>query len=375
MSYKHGVERKAEIDRVFSGKRIGLITNPTGVDRNFRATVDVLAKKYRLCALYSPEHGVRGNIQAGGKVDSYVDEQTGLKVHSLYQKSVNTETFADVDVIAYDMQDVGARFYTYIYTLTAAMEAAARDGKKVVVLDRYNPLGLTKIEGALLDSKFESGVGKYGLPARYALTVGEFAKYANEVGNINCDLEVIACEDVKRSDDFRTLGLDWVLPSPNLPTYESALAYIGTVLLEGTDMSEGRGTTKPFEMIGAPYLRAGEVIKYVESLGLKGFKLRECCFTPTFSKHAGELCRGFQIHVTDPDSFEPFAFGVLMLDYIRKTHSDLKIRDAQSEKAFINLLLGTDAFLRENFDAERFVEEQRESAKVFESQIKRYFIY
>ena len=115
MSYKHGVERKAEIDRVFSGKRIGLITNPTGVDRNFRATVDVLAKKYRLCALYSPEHGVRGNIQAGGKVDSYVDEQTGLKVHSLYQKSVNTETFADVDVIAYDMQDVGARFYTYIY--------------------------------------------------------------------------------------------------------------------------------------------------------------------------------------------------------------------------------------------------------------------
>ena len=375
MSYKHGVEHKAEIDRVFSGKRIGLITNPTGVDRNFRATVDVLAKKYRLCALYSPEHGVRGNIQAGGKVDSYVDEQTGLKVHSLYQKSVNTETFADVDVIAYDMQDVGARFYTYIYTLTAAMEAAARDGKKVVVLDRYNPLGLTKIEGALLDSKFESGVGKYGLPARYALTVGEFAKYANEVGNINCDLEVIACEDLKRSDDFRTLGLDWVLPSPNLPTYESALAYIGTVLLEGTDMSEGRGTTKPFEMIGAPYLRAGDVIKYVESLGLKGFKLRECCFTPTFSKHAGELCRGFQIHVTDPDSFEPFAFGVLMLDYIRKTHSELKIRDAQSEKAFINLLLGTDAFLRENFDAERFVEEQRESAKVFESQIKRYFIY
>ena len=375
MSYKHGVERKDEMARVFSGKRIGLITNPTGVDRNFRATVDVLAKKYRLCALYSPEHGVRGNIQAGGKVDSYVDEQTGLKVHSLYQKSVNTETFADVDVIAYDMQDVGARFYTYIYTLTAAMEAAARDGKKVVVLDRYNPLGLTKIEGALLDSKFESGVGKYGLPARYALTVGEFARYANEIGNINCDLEVIACEDLKRSDDFRTLGLDWVLPSPNLPTYESALAYIGTVLLEGTDMSEGRGTTKPFEMIGAPYLRAGEVIKYVESLGLKGFKLRECCFTPTFSKHAGELCRGFQIHVTDPDSFEPFAFGVLMLDYIRKTHSELKIRDAQSEKAFINLLLGTDAFLCENFDAERFVEEQRESAKVFESQIKRYFIY
>ena len=368
--YKHGVERKSEINRAFSGKRIGLITNPTGVDRNFRATVDTLAEEYRLCALYSAEHGVRGNIQAGGRVDTYLDDKTGLTVHSLYQNAPSEKLFADVDVIAYDMQDVGARFYTYIYTLTAAMQTAARDGKKVVVLDRYNPLGLTKIEGALLDSKFESGVGKYGLPARYALTVGEFAKYANEVGNINCDLEVIACENLKRTDDFRTLGLDWVLPSPNLPTYESALAYIGTVLLEGTDMSEGRGTTKPFEMIGAPYLRAGEVINYIESLGLKGFKLRECCFTPTFSKHTGELCRGFQIHVTDPDLFEPFTLGIFMLDYIRKTHSELKFREA-----FLNLLLGTDAFLRDDFNAESFIEEQKSAHKSFLEQTKQYFIY
>ena len=370
MSYLHGVERRDLIERAFSGKKIGLITNPTGVDRGFRATVDMLAEEYRLCALYSPEHGVRGNIQAGGKVDTYVDDKTGLNVYSLYQNAPNSKYFADVDVIAYDMQDVGARFYTYIYTLTAAMEAAARDGKKVVVLDRYNPLGLTRMEGALLDSKFESGVGKYGLPARYALTVGELAKYVNEVANINCDLEVIPCKDLKRGDDYRTLGLDWVLPSPNLPSYESALAYIGTVLLEGTDMSEGRGTTKPFEMIGAPYLRSGEVMKYIESLGLGGFKLRECCFTPTFSKHAGELCRGFQIHITDSDAFEPFKLGVLMLDYIRKTHSDLKLREN-----FLCLLLGTDAFLREDFDAEAFIEAQNEPLKGFAEQIKQYFIY
>ena len=370
MSYLHGAERKEEIERAFRGKRVGLITNPTGVDRNFRATVDMLAEEYRLCALYSPEHGVRGNIQAGGKVDTYTDEKTGLNVYSLYQNEASERLFADVDVIAYDMQDVGARFYTYIYTLTAAMEAAARYGKKVVVLDRYNPLGLEKIEGALLEERFTSGVGKYGLPSRYALTVGEFARYANEVGNINCDLEVIACKDLKRNDDFRTLGLDWVLPSPNLPTYESALAYIGTVLLEGTNMSEGRGTTKPFEMIGAPYLRADEVIKYIESLGLKGFKLRECCFTPTFSKHKGELCHGFQIHITDPDAFEPFTFGVFMLDYIRKTHSELEFREA-----FLNLLLGTDAFLREGFNAEKFVEEQKKAHESFKNQIKQYFIY
>ena len=370
MAYLHGIERKDEVARVFTGKRIGLVTNTTGVDQNFRATIDILGEEYRLCALYSPEHGVRGNIQAGGKVDTYVDEKSGLNVYSLYQNVAEEKMFADVDVIAYDMQDVGARFYTYIYTLTAVMEAAAKYGKKVVVLDRYNPLGLLKLEGALLDEKFTSGVGKYGLPARYAMTVGEFARYANEVGNINCDLEVIACEGLARSDDFRTLGLDWVLPSPNLPTYESALAYIGTVLLEGTDMSEGRGTTKPFEMIGAPYLRADEVIKHMESLGLKGFKLRDCCFTPTFSKHTGELCQGFQIHITDPDTFEPFTFGLLMLDYIRKTHRELKFREA-----FLNLLLGTDAFFDKNFNAESFILAQNANLNEFSQKCNKFLLY
>ena len=375
MAYLHGVERKENIERIFSGKRIGLITNPTGVDREFRATADMFAEEYRLCSLYAPEHGVRGNVQAGGKVDSFVDKRTNIPVYSMYGKDTSEEIFADVDIIAYDIQDVGARFYTYIYTLTAAMEKAAKLGKKVVVLDRYDPLGLNKLEGALLKEKFSSGVGKYGLPARYALTVGEFARYANEVGNINCDLEVISCKDLTRSDDHRTLGLEWVLPSPNLPSYESALAYIGTVLLEGTNMSEGRGTTKPFEMIGAPYLRVDEVIKYIESLKLKGFKLRECCFTPTFSKHAGELCYGFQIHITDPDSFEPFALGIFMLDYIRKTHSEFKIRDGKSERAFINLLLGTDEFMREDFDAESFILKQKADIVRFLSDCRKYFLY
>ena len=375
MSYLHGMEREEAVDSAFSGKRIGLITNPTGVNRGFRATIDILAEKYELKALYAPEHGVRGNVQAGGKVESFDDEKTKVRVYSMYRDNVDADIFSDVDVIAYDIQDVGARFYTYIYTLTTAMEWAARLDKRVVVLDRYNPLGLNRLEGAILEERFWSGVGKYGLPARYALTVGEFARYANDVGNIGCDLEVIPCKDLKRSDDFRTLGVDWVLPSPNLPSYESALAYIGTVLLEGTNMSEGRGTTKPFEMIGAPYLRASEVIKYIESLGLCGFKLRECCFTPTFSKHAGELCRGFQIHITDPDAFEPFKLGLLMLDYIRKTHSELTIRDVDKDNAFINLLLGTDAFLRDDFDAERFIEAQEQPLKDFRKQIKQYFIY
>ena len=375
MAYLHGVERKDELERIFTGKKTALITNPTGVDSKFYHTADLFSEKYRLCALFAPEHGIRGEAQAGDRVDSFVDAKTQIPVYSAYSDAITKEMLSDIDIIAYDIQDVGSRFYTYIYTLSTLMERAAEWGKKVVVLDRYNPIGLSKVEGTVLDEKFSSGVGKYGLPSRYAMTVGEFAKYVNTQKEIGCELEIVACEGLSRNDDYRTIKPLWVPPSPNLPTYESALAYVGTVLLEGTNMSEGRGTTKPFEYIGAPWLRADEVIKYIESLGLEGFALRECCFVPTFSKYKGELCRGFQIHITDPDRFEPFALGVFALDYIRKTHKELKIRDEESEKAFINLLLGTDEFMKENFSAERFIFEQKAQIDAFFEKAGGCFIY
>ena len=375
MSYLHGVERKDELDRVFLGKKTALITNPTGTDRNFNHTADLFAQRYRLCALFAPEHGIRGEAQAGDRIDSFVDARTGIPVYSAYSDDITDKMLADIDIIAYDIQDVGSRFYTYIYTLSTLMEKAAALGKKVVVLDRYNPIGLNKVEGTLLDERFSSGVGRYELPSRYAMTVGEFARYVNGEKNLSCELEILPCEGLSRSDDYRSLKLSWLPPSPNLPTYESALAYVGTVLLEGTNMSEGRGTTKPFEYIGAPWLRADEVIKYVNTLGLSGFALRECYFTPTFSKFSGELCRGIQIHITDPDSFEPFALGLFMLDYIRKTHSELKIRDEQSEKAFINLLLGSDDFLKDGFDAEKFILEHKAKINEFSQRTSKYLIY
>ena len=375
MSYLHGVERKEELKRIFTGKKTALITNPTGVDRNFHTTTDLFAEEYRLCALFAPEHGIRGDIQAGGRVDSFVDKRTGIPVYSAYSDAITDEMLKDIDIIAYDIQDVGSRFYTYIYTLTALMERAAALGKKVVVLDRYDPIGLNKIEGTLLDENFSSGVGKYELPSRYAMTVGEFAKYVNFEKGIGCELEILACEGLSRNDDHRSLNLQWVPPSPNLPTYESALAYVGTVLCEGTNLSEGRGTTKPFEYVGAPWLRADEVIKYINTLGLSGFALRECCFTPTFSKYSGELCRGFQIHITDPDAFEPFALGLFTVDCIRKTHSEMKIRDAQSQRAFINLLLGTDEFLKDGFDPARFIEKHNELNKKFRHSTEKFLIY
>ena len=375
MSYFHGVERTKELDRIFVGKKTALITNPTGVDRNFYHTADLFAEKFRLCALFAPEHGIRGEIQAGGRVDSFVDERTGIPVYSAYSDAIDDAMLSDVDIIAYDIQAVGSRFYTYIYTLSALMERGAALGKKVIVLDRYNPIGLEKIQGTLLDERFSSGVGKYELPTRYAMTVGEFAQYINIEKGINCDLEILPCEGLSRKDDYRSLNVLWTPPSPNLPTYESALAYVGTVLLEGTNMSEGRGTTKPFEYIGAPWLRADEVIKYIDSLGLSGFALRECYFTPTFSKYAGELCHGIQIYITDPDSFDPFSLGLFALDYIRKTHDGLKMRDPQSEKAFINLLLGTDAFMKDNFDAYKFIEDHKKKLVNFRNKTEKYLIY
>lgn len=373
--YLHGCERTDELDALLLGKRVGLITNHTGLDKSFRSTAELFAEKYRLCALYAPEHGIRGDIQAGGRVDSYIDEKTQIPVYSTYKSSLDDEIFDGVDVIAYDIQDVGVRFYTYIYTLTDALERAARLGKRVVVLDRYNPLGLLKVEGAILDARLWSGVGRFGLPARYALTVGELARYVNSEYAIGCELEILPCAGLSRKDDYRTLGLGWVSPSPNLPSYEASLAYVGTVLFEGTNISEGRGTAKPFETFGAPWLRADEVKRYIDGLGLDGFKLRECYFTPSFSKCAGELCHGLQIHITDPDTFEPFALGVLILDYIRRTHSELKIRDGESERAFLNLLLGTDEFMRSDFDAEAFLERSKRELSGFESVAKGYYLY
>lgn len=375
MAYLHGCERIDALDSLISGKRVGLITNHTGLDKDLRSTADLFSERYRLCALYAPEHGIRGDLQAGGRVDSYIDEKTQIPVYSMYKSSLDDDIFRDVDVIVYDIQDVGVRFYTYIYALTEAIERAARLGKKVIVLDRYNPLGLIKTEGVILDSRLWSGVGRFALPARYALTVGELARYVNGEFSFCCELEILSCGALSRNDDYRTLGLDWVAPSPNLPSYESALAYVGTVLFEGTNISEGRGTTKPFEVFGAPWLRTDEVKKYIESLGMKGFKLRECYFTPTFSKYKGELCRGLQIHISGPDIFEPFSLGLYILDYIRKTHNELQIRDSQSERAFLNLLLGTDEFMRNNFNAEEFLERKKRELSAFESVVRSYYLY
>lgn len=367
-----GADRIGILDEKLKGKRLGLITNPTGINRELLSTADVLHKSYQLAAMFAPEHGVRGDAQAGDAVESYVDAKTGIPVYSMYGKAREAaeKEMAKLDLILFDIQDVGARFYTYLYTMTQAMRVCKNAGIPFVVLDRINPIG-GKCEGTVLDPAFSSFVGKYATPTRSGITIGEFARYINATEGIDCDLTVIPCEGWERELYFDETDLLWVSPSPNMPSVDSALVYIGTCLFEGTNLSEGRGTTKPFEQFGAPWLKPEVVIDEINRRNLNGFVLRETYFIPTFSKHAGMLCAGVQIHVTDRDAFEPFKLGVYLVDAIRRNHPEF----AFLETNFIDKLLGTDAIRQPDFDADAFIASTEAPLAAWKEKVKPYLIY
>lgn len=349
--------------------RCGLITNHTGVLRDLSSTVDMLKEKCNLVALFGPEHGVRGDIQAGENVSSYTDKKTGLPVYSLFGDDIaeSENALISLDTVIFDIQDVGARFYTYAYTLTDAMKLCAKSGIKLVVLDRPNPIGGVKAEGTVLDRRFSSFVGRFPTPTRCGLTIGEFALMMNETESIGCDLTVIPMEDWKREMYFDDTDLCFVQPSPNIPTVDTAFVYIGTCIFEDTNLSEGRGTTKPFEMIGAPWLDSKAVIEKVGQQD--GVILRECSFTPTFSDYKDSFCHGIQLHVTDRDLFSPFAVGIKLLEAIRKTHSEFEI-----EQSIANLL-GTDEIFRNDFNAEAFIERENKKSAEWQALSKKWYLY
>ena len=349
--------------------KCGLITNHTGVLRDLSSTVDMLREKCNLTALFAPEHGVRGDVQAGKSVSSYTDKETGLPVYSLFADDTgeSEEMLVSLDTVIFDIQDVGARFYTYLYTMTDAMKLCAEHGVKFVVLDRPNPLGGIKTEGTILDRQFSSFVGRFPTPTRHALTIGEFALMMSEAENIGCDLSVVALEGWKRELYYDDTDLVFVQPSPNMPSVDTAFVYIGTCIFEDTNLSEGRGTTKPFEMIGAPWLDSNKVIK--EAGKQDGVILRECSFTPTFSDYKNEFCHGIQLHVTDRNVFSPFAVGIRILDAIRKTHPEFKI-----EPSIVNLL-GTDDILKDDFNAESFIEREKHKVAEWQDFSKKWYLY
>ena len=352
----------------FEGK-CGLITNHTGVLKNLTSTTDMLKERCNLVALFAPEHGVRGDRQAGENVSSYVDSRTQLPVFSLYGEDISEaeKMLASLDTVIFDIQDAGARFYTYLYTMTDAMKICSENKVKFVVLDRPNPIGGEKTEGTVLDRRFSSFVGRFPTPTRSGLTIGEFASMMNETENIGCELNVIKLEGWKRDMYYDDTDLIFIQPSPNLPTVDSAFCYIGTCLFENTNISEGRGTTKPFEMIGAPWLDSRRVI---ENLGQQqGVILRACSFTPSFSDYKDSFCHGIQLHITDRDAFLPFDTGIRLIDTIRKTHSDFVI-----ERDIVNLL-GTDEILSSDFNCEAFLAKTKTEASAWRKKSEKWYLY
>ena len=268
-----------------SGKRVGLVTNHTGIDRNRRSDIDILADhpEVELIALYSPEHGIRGEERAGAAIESGVDERTGLPIHSLYgeTRKPTPDMLENVDVLIFDMQDVGARYYTYVSTMALAMEAAGENGIPFLVLDRPNPIRGDVVQGNVLDPEYSTFVGLYEVPMRHGMTPGELARmYVGEFG-ISVDLTVVPVDGWRRDMTFDDTGLPWVAPSPNMPDVASALAYPGTCLFEGTPISVGRGTDRAFRWIGAPWLDGAVLAEALNGYGIEGVRFEPASFTPT----------------------------------------------------------------------------------------------
>lgn len=316
---KLGVERLLEEQlNLLRGARVGLICNQASVNHGLRHVADLFHEHadIDLRALFGPQHGIRGDVQDNMiETEHTVDRETGLPIHSLYSETREpTEAMlADLDVLVFDMQDVGCRIYTFAYTMANSMIAARKFGKKVVVCDRPNPINGVDVAGNVLESEQASFVGQFAIPTRHGMTLGELARMFNEHFEINCDLEVVKMAGWERNYWHDETDAPWVLPSPNIPTLDSATVFPGAVHFEGTQLSEGRGTTRPFELIGAPYINAEQYARTLNDLKLPGVFFRSCIFRPTFQKHAGISCGGVQIHVTARTEFEPVITGVAMV--------------------------------------------------------------
>jgi uncharacterized protein YbbC (DUF1343 family) len=364
-----GIERLMEApERLRGAGRLGLLCNPASVDRGLRHARQLLEQRFpgALRALFSPQHGFFAEKQ-DNMIESadLTDPLLGLPVHSLYgaTRVPTAEMFAEIDTLLVDLQDVGTRVYTFAYTLSYCLEAARRYGRRVVVLDRPNPLGGARIEGNLLRPEWASFVGRYPIPMRHGLTLGELALLFNTHFGIGGELEVIPMAGWRREMRFGDTGLPWVAPSPNLPTPASAMVYAGQVLWEGTNLSEGRGTTQPFELFGAPFIEPQDIAQAVGPIA--GGFLRPAAFEPTSGKWQGRCCRGFQLHVTDPEPFRPYRTSLKILQAVLRRHpAEFEWRpppyEYEFEKRPIDLILG-DAGVRRRLEGGEPIESLEES--------------
>ncbi len=342
-----------------NGARLGLLSHPASVDSRYRSARDLIFHRFpgQLKLLFSPQHGLLGEKQDNMIPSAdFLDPVLKLPVVSLYGPRMKPppESLQEIDILLVDLVDVGTRVYTFATTVAWAMEVAAGTGTRVAILDRPNPIGGVQVEGNILKPVWSSFVGPYPLPMRHGFTLGELARYYNVTQDLGCDLTVIPAQGWRREAYWDAAGLPWVLPSPNLPTLEGAFVYPGQVLLEGTNLSEGRGATRPFELFGAPFLEPERIKTELQKENLPGVILREAFFEPTFHKWVGELCRGFQLHVTDRRTFKPYYTTLALLAAIRRLYPDRfswrpPPYEYETERLPIDLLTG-DAAIREGLD-------------------------
>lgn len=373
------------------GQRVGVITNPTGVLLNLRTIVDEMHESgtVDLVAVFGPEHGFRGTAQAGGSEGTHVDPRTGITVYDAYGAGVDKLAgmfrTAGVETVVFDIQDVGARFYTYIWTMYTAMRAAVQTGVRFVVLDRPNPVGGTA-RGPMMTTAYTSGVGAKEIVQAHGMTVGELARFFDgefltaESGGRLSGLSVVELAGWRRDMPYAATGLPWIMPSPNMPTPDTALVYPGTCMFEGTNLSEGRGTTRPFELVGGPFVDH----RWAERLAARdvpGVGFREAYFTPTFSKHVGKVCAGVQVHITDPAAFDPLRAGVEMLVAAKALYTDFAWRQDSWDPVrpyWIDKLTGSTR-LREQVTAGASADEVigawREELAEFDRRRQQYLIY
>lgn len=367
------------------GRRVGLVTSASGVTRDLTSTTDALWRHpdVSLVALFGPEHGVMASAADAAAVPSLTDPRTGLPVYSLYGATwkPTAEMLRSLDLLLFDIQDVGARFYTYIWTLSYVMEATGEAGIPLIVLDRPNPIGGVVREGPVLDPDYASFVGRWPIPVRHGLTTGELASLWNDEGNLGVELTVVPCIGWYRNMWWDETGLVWVPPSPAMPSLLTATLYPGTCLLEGTNLSEGRGTALPFQLAGAVWVDAHRLANALNSLGLPGVRFRPVHFTPTSSKWAGQLCQGVQIHVTDRDALRPLSVGLHLLRTVRDLWPESfawRPNTTPGRPPFFDLLIGN-GWVRPALDqgvpVEEIVSRWRADLEEFEMRCKPHLLY